>query len=220
MKLYTYWRSTAAYRVRIALHLKGLRCEQEPVHLVKDGGEQHKGEYRAINPQGLVPTLVDGGHVITQSLAILEYLEEKHPEPALLPSKPVERARVRSLAQIIACEVHPLNNLRVLQYLSNELDVSDRQKTRWYHHWLEQGLKPLERRLANEGRTGRFCHGDSPTLADVCLVPQLYNARRFDFPLDAYPTLRRIDEACRELNAFRASAPEAQPDAVGTAGSN
>lgn len=214
MKLYTYWRSTAAYRVRIALHLKGLRFELEPVHLVRDGGEQHQEPYRAINPQGLVPTLMDGGHVLTQSLAILEYLEEKHPEPALLPSDAVGRARVRSLAQVIASEVHPLNNLRVLQYLKDEIGVSDSQKTAWYHHWLEQGLAPLEKRLANESATGRYCHGDSVSMADLCLVPQLYNARRFEFPLDDYPTLSRIDEACRELDAFRAAAPEAQPDAV------
>lgn len=214
MKLYTYWRSTAAYRVRIGLHLKGLRFELEPVHLVRDGGEQHQEPYRFINPQGLVPTLMDGGHVLTQSLAILEYLEEKQPEPALLPSDAVGRARVRSLAQVIASEVHPLNNLRVLQYLKDEMGVSDSQKTAWYHHWLEQGLTPLEKRLANESATGRYCHGDSVSMADLCLVPQLYNARRFEFPLDDYPTLSRIDEACRELDAFRAAAPEAQPDAV------
>ena len=214
MKLYTYWRSTAAYRVRIALHLKALPCEQEPVHLVKDGGEQHKADYRALNPQGLVPALVDKGRVITQSLAILEYLEETHPEPALLPQDPMDRARVRSLAQIIACEVHPLNNLRVLKYLGDELGLKEPEKQGWYHHWLEQGLKPLEQRLANESHTVRFCHGDSVTWADICLVPQLYNARRFEFPLEDYPTLVRIDTACRELDAFRAAAPEAQPDAI------
>lgn len=214
MKLYTYWRSTAAYRVRIALYLKGLRFELEPVHLVREGGEQHLEPYRAINPQGLVPTLLDGGHVLTQSLAILEYLDEKQPEPALLPSDPLGRARVRSLAQMIASEVHPLNNLRVLQYLKGEMGLSDQQKTAWYHHWLEQGLAPLEKRLANESATGRYCHGDSVSIADLCLVPQLYNARRFEFPLEDYPTLTRIDAACRELDAFRAAAPEAQPDAV------
>ncbi|MCP1727516.1 maleylacetoacetate isomerase [Natronospira proteinivora] len=214
MKLYTYWRSTAAYRVRIALHLKGIPYEQAPVHLVKDGGEQHQDSYRGLNPQGLVPTLMDGGVVITQSLAILEYLEERHPEPALLPSGAADKARVRGLAQLIACEVHPLNNLRVLQYLSNELRVSDRQKTAWYHHWLAEGLGALETRLANEKDTGDFCHGDQPGLVDLCLVPQLYNARRFEFPLEDYPTLVAIDARCRALNAFRAAAPEAQPDAV------
>lgn len=214
MKLYTYWRSTAAYRVRIALHLKGLRFELEPVHLVREGGEQHRPDYLAMNPQGLVPTLMDGAHVLTQSLAILEYLDDKQPEPPLLPDDALGRARVRSLAQMIASEVHPLNNLRVLQYLTGELGVSDEQKTAWYHHWLEQGLAPLEKRLANESATGRFCHGDQVSQADICLVPQLYNARRFEFPLDDYPTLRRIDAACRELDAFRAAAPEAQPDAV------
>jgi len=214
MKLYTYWRSTAAYRVRIALSLKGIPCEQAPVHLVRDGGEQHKDEYRGLNPQGLVPTLVDGGTVITQSLAILEYLDEKHPEPGLLPGDPAGRARVRSLAQLIACEVHPLNNLRVLQYLSKDLGVSDGQKTDWYHHWLREGLSALELRLANEGDTASFCHGEQPGLADICLIPQLYNARRFEFPLEDYPTLLAIDERCRSLDAFRAAAPEAQPDAV------
>lgn len=214
MKLYTYWRSTAAYRVRIALHLKGLRFELEPVHLVREGGEQHRPDYLAMNPQGLVPTLMDGAHVLTQSLAILEYLDDKQPEPPLLPDDALGRARVRSLAQMIASEVHPLNNLRVLQYLTGELRVSDEQKTAWYHHWLAQGLAPLEKRLANESATGRFCHGDQVSQADICLVPQLYNARRFEFPLDDYPTLRRIDAACRELDAFRAAAPEAQPDAV------
>jgi len=214
MKLYTYWRSTAAYRVRIALHLKGLRYEQESVHLVRDGGEQHKPDYKALNPQGLVPTLLDEGRVINQSLAIIEYLDEKYPDTPLLPKSPVERARVRSLALLIASEVHPLNNLRVLQYLSNEVGVSDAKKTAWYHHWLEQGLAPLELRLANESATGAFCHGDQPGLADLCLVPQLYNARRYEFPLNDYPTLERIDERCRALDAFRAAAPEAQPDSV------
>ena len=214
MKLYTYWRSTAAYRVRIALNMKGLQYEQAPIHLVKDGGEQHQANYRARNPQGLVPTLIDGGQTISQSLAILEYLEESYPEPALLPKDPVERARVRSLAQVIACEVHPLNNLRVLQYLNKELGLSDRQRDAWYHHWLAQGLKPLEMRLANESDTGQFCHGNEVTLADLCLVPQLYNARRFEFPLDDYPTLLSIDARCRELDFFKAAAPESQPDAV------
>jgi len=214
MKLYTYWRSTAAYRVRIALNIKTMQYEQVPVHLTKDGGEQHQGQYRAKNPQGLVPTLMDGGKLITQSLAIVEYLEEKQASPSLLPNEPSARARVRSLAQLIACEVHPLNNLRVLQYLSNEVGVSDSQKTAWYHHWLAEGLGAMEMRLANESDTGQFCHGDEPGLADLCLVPQLYNARRFDFPLDDFPTLVEIDARCRDLDAFRAAAPEAQPDAV------
>jgi maleylacetoacetate isomerase len=214
MKLYTYWRSTAAYRVRIALNLKGLQAEQVPVHLVRGGGEQHRDDYRGLNPQGLVPVLVDEGEVITQSLAIVEYLDETHPEPALLPADPAGRARVRGLAQAIACEMHPLNNLRVLQYLTGELGVSEARKTAWYHHWLSEGFRALELRLSRDAATGRFCHGDSPGLADLCLAPQLYNARRFEFPLEDFPTVLRIDEACGQLDAFRAAAPEAQPDAV------
>ena len=219
MKLYTYWRSTAAWRVRIALNLKGLEGEQVPVHLVRDGGEQHREDYRALNPQGLVPLLADGDLRVSQSLAIIEYLDEQYPEPALLPDAAGDRARVRSLAQLIGCEIHPLNNLRVLQHLESEFDISgDRRRLGWYHHWLHQGFQALERRLSEEAETGRFCHGDSPTLADLCLVPQLYNARRFECPLDDYPTLTAIDDACRELEAFRAAEPERQPDAPESAG--
>lgn len=214
MKLYTYWRSTAAYRVRIALNLKGLQAEQVSVHLVRDGGEQHREDYRALNPQGLVPTLVDGDQHLSQSLAIIEYLDERHAEPALLPETAAGRARVRSLAQLIGCEIHPLNNLRVLQHLEGEFGISgDRRRLDWYHHWLREGFRALEQRLASEAETGRFCHGDTPGLADLCLVPQLYNARRFELPLEDYPHLTAIDAACAELSAFRDAAPEAQPDA-------
>jgi maleylacetoacetate isomerase len=212
--LYGYWRSSAAYRVRIALNLKAIDYEQVPVHLVRDGGEQHQPSYRELNPQRLVPILVVGDTVITQSLAILEYLEETGPPPALLPADAAGRARVRSLAQIIACDVHPLQNLRVLNYLTGELGADDGQRIAWARHWVCEGLRALEERLARSSATGTFCHGESPGLADACLVPQLYNAVRFGCELDAFPTVRRIDEACRELRAFAAAAPETQPDAA------
>lgn len=212
--LHGYWRSSAAYRVRIALNLKGIDYESATVHLVRDGGEQHSPAYRALNPQRLVPALVVGDTVITQSLAIIEYLEETGPAPALLPPDAAGRARVRSLAQIIACDVHPLQNLRVLNYLAGELGAGQEQRTAWARHWIAEGLRAFEERLARSPDTGAFCHGDTPGLADACLVPQLFNARRFECPLDAWPTLCRIDQACRELPAFRAAAPEAQADAV------
>lgn len=212
--LYGYWRSSAAYRVRIALNLKGIDYDQAPVHLVRDGGEQHRPSYRELNPQRLVPTLVVGETVITQSLAILEYLEETGSSPALLPADAAGRARVRSLAQIVACDVHPLQNLRVLNYLTGELGVDDEQRAAWARHWICEGLRALEERLARSSATGTFCHGETPGLADACLVPQLYNARRFGCGLDAFPTVGRIDRACQALPAFAAAAPEAQPDAA------
>lgn len=212
--LYSYWRSSAAYRVRIALNLKRIDYAVAPVHLVKDGGEQHHGAYMALNPLQLVPTIVDGDKVLRESLAIIEYLEEKYPEaPRLLPRDAVARARVRALAQMVACDIHPLGNLRVLQYLQRELGADDEQKLAWSRHWIEVGFKAIEAVLADEGHAGEFCEGNAPTLADCCLVPQVYNARRFGVPLDAYPTIVRIDEACRALDAFRRAAPEAQPDA-------
>lgn len=214
MRLHGYWRSTAAWRVRIALNLKGLEWESVPVHLVRDGGEQHKPEFLRLNPQGLVPALETGGDVLTQSLAIIEHLEETCPEPALLPADPSGRARVRSLALLVACDIHPLNNLRVLQFLRDGLGLDEAQRERWYRHWVGEGLAALEQRLAGEPGTGRFCHGDAPGLADCCLVPQLYNARRYACPLDDFPTLLRIEAACAELEAFRGAAPEAQPDAI------
>ena len=211
--LYGYWRSSAAYRVRIALGLKGLPWESRPVHLVKDGGEQHASGYAAMNPQQLVPSLRDGGRVLTQSLAIMEYLEETRPEPSLLPADARGRARVRSLAQLVACDVHPLGNLRVLQYLERELGVGEAQRGAWSRHWIATGFAALEAMLAGNAATGRYCHGDTPGLADACLVPQVYNARRWKLPLDDYPTIRRIDAACGELEAFRSAAPEVQADA-------
>src|SRR5215831_3340581 len=210
MQLYSYFRSSAAYRVRIALGLKGVAFEYVPVHLVK--GEQRDDRYRALNPQSLVPVLIDEGRIITQSLAIIEYLEERYPNPRLLPGAPAERARVRSIALSIACEIHPLDNLRVLQYLVRTLGVSEEVKNVWYRHWIDLGLSALESQLANDHATGTFCHGETPSLADICLVPQLANARRYNIPLDAYPTLTRIDSSCRALDAFAAAAPERQPD--------
>lgn len=212
IRLHSYWRSSAAYRVRIALGLKGLAYETVPVHLVRDGGEQHTDAYRAINPQALVPSLEHDGHALTQSLAIIEYLDEVFPEPALLPRDPLERARDRSLAHMVAMDIHPLDNLRVLKYLSAELGVGDDAKMRWYRHWIDRGFEAIEARLA--GTAGDFASGAEPGLADICLVPQVYNARRFDVDLGPYPSIATVDAACLELDAFRDAAPEAQPDAV------
>jgi len=218
MKLYSYFRSSASYRVRIALNLKGLAYEQVPVHLVKDGGQQLLTAYRAVNADALVPSLVDDSGVtdmsITQSLAIIEYLDEVHPQPPLLPVSAAERAFVRSIALSIACDIHPINNLRVLKYLTGNLKVSDADKDAWYRHWCEQGLQALETTLARDPRVGAFCCGDSPTLADCCLVPQIYNARRFNCDISALSTILRINERCLILDAFIKAAPENQPDAV------
>jgi maleylpyruvate isomerase len=211
VKLYNYFRSSAAYRVRIALNIKGLAYEYIPVHLTK--GEQRAAGYTALNPQALVPTLVEGDAALTQSLAIIEYLDERHPSPPLLPATPEARARVRAIALSIACDIHPLNNLRVLQYLTRVLGVDEAAKNAWYRHWVELGLAALESQLARDGVAGDFCFGDTPTLADVCLVPQLANARRYEIELDAYPTLVRIDHRCRGLPAFADAAPPQQPDA-------
>lgn len=211
MKLYGYFRSSAAYRVRIALGLKGLRYEYAAVHLRK--GEQSAEAYRALNPAQLVPALIDERGAFTQSLAIMEYLEERYTQPPLLPATPEERARVRAIALGIACDIHPLDNLRVLRYLVRTIGTSDEVKDAWYRHWIDVGLAALETQLARERATGEFCHGDAPTLADCCLVPQLANARRARIPLDAYPTLQRIEARCNAMPAFAAAAPEMQPDA-------
>lgn len=213
LKLYSYWRSSAAYRVRIALNLKELEYDLMPVHLIKDGGQQHSKQYHALNPQELIPTLVHGQRILSQSLAIIEYLDETHPQPALLPGAATERARVRALAQAIACDIHPINNLRVLQYLTREFGVGDAQKNAWYRHWVEVGLEAVEAMLADDPGTGVFCHGDTPTLADCCLVPQVFNARRFDCDLGALPTVMRIVGHCEAMDAFQRAAPAAQPDA-------
>jgi maleylacetoacetate isomerase/maleylpyruvate isomerase len=211
--LYSYWRSSASYRARIALNLKGLRYEMRAVHLIRDGGEQHGAAYAALNPQELVPTLVDGERVLTQSMAIIEYLDETHPQPPLLPADAAGRARVRELAQIVACEIHPLGNLRVLQRLGGQFDAGDEQKGEWMRHWIANGFQALETMLAHSKHTGQFCHGDTPSMADICLVPQVYNARRWKLPLDDYPTILRIDATCAAHAAFHAAAPEQQGDA-------
>ncbi len=214
LTLHNYFRSSASYRVRIALNLKGLPYHYAPVHLLKDGGQQHSNDYQRVNPARLVPTLVDDGHAIGQSLAIIEYLDETHPEPALMPRDPLGRARVRALAQSVACEIHPLNNLRVLQYLDNDLQVDESTKATWYRHWITLGFTAIEAMLASDPATGVFCHGDTPGLADCCLIPQIANSRRFDTPLDAFPTIRRIEQACMALDAFAKAAPPLQPDAT------
>jgi maleylpyruvate isomerase len=211
MKLYTYFRSSAAWRVRIALAWKGLAYEPVFVHLRR--GEQTRPEYLARNPQGLVPLLVDGDVEIAQSLAILEYLEEKWPAPPLLPADPAGRARVRQLALVVACEIHPLQNLRVRSFVARDLGLGEAAGLRFSGTWIARGLAELEALVARSPATGRFCHGDAPTFADLLLVPQLYNARGGRMDLSAYPTLVRIDAACRELPAFADTAPEKQPDA-------
>jgi maleylacetoacetate isomerase len=216
MKLYSYFRSSASYRVRIALNLKGLSYDTVPVHLLKNGGEQLTEDYRKLNPDGLVPALIDeaaGDDPITQSLAIIEYLDEAYPASALLPAAPADRAFVRSLALSIACEIHPLNNLRVLRYLAHQLKVSEDQKNAWYRHWVVQGLRALESTLANDSRVGNFCFGDTPGLADCFLVPQVFNAQRFNCDLSDMPTIVRINDACLALDAFVKAAPAQQPDA-------
>ncbi|MFA8389575.1 maleylacetoacetate isomerase [Burkholderia ubonensis] len=213
MKLYSYFRSSASYRVRIALHLKQLPFDYVPVHLLRDGGQQLKDEYRTLSPDSLVPTLVDGDAALQQSLAIVEYLDETHPEPSLLPKAPLDRAYVRSIALQIACEIHPLNNLRVLKYLKHMLQVPEEAKNDWYRHWIEAGFATLETRLANDPRTGRLCFGDTPTLADICVVPQVFNANRFAIDTSRYPTIQRIYDYAMTLDAFKAAAPGAQPDA-------
>lgn len=211
MKLYGYFRSSAAFRVRIALNLKGIDYEHASVHLVRN--EQHSEAYRKLNPQQLVPTLEDGPLALTQSLAIVEYLEETHPEPHLLPADPAGRARVRALALSVACDIHPLDNLRVLRRLKKQFGAADAARDDWYRYWIAVGFEAIEATLARDAQTGRFCHGDAPTLADVCLVPQVFNARRYNSPLEAYPTILRTHDACMALEAFRRAAPQAQPDA-------
>ena len=213
MKLYNYFRSSASFRVRIALNFKGIDYEQVPVHLTRGGGEQLADAFRALNADQLVPVLEDDGRYLTQSLAIIEYLEETHPQPPLLPRAAVERAYVRSLALSIACEIHPLNNLRVLRYLVRDLGVSEAQKDGWYRHWVESGLAAIEARLLAGRRHGRYLLGDAVTLADVLLVPQIFNAQRYECRVDHVPTLMRIFGNCMQLPAFIDAQPSKQPDA-------
>jgi maleylacetoacetate isomerase/maleylpyruvate isomerase len=210
VKLYTYFRSSAAFRVRIALNLKGLKYDPTFIHLAK--GEHRKPEYAGVYPQALLPTLVDDGEALSQSLAIIEYLDETHPTPSLLPNDPLGRARVRSVSLLIACEIHPLNNLRTLQYLKRNLGQNEEQINSWYRHWVADGLIKLEADLARPG-TGRFCHGDTPTMADCCLVPQIFNAKRYNSDLAPYPTIMRVFDACMKLEAFDRAQPSKQPDA-------
>jgi maleylpyruvate isomerase len=211
--LYSYFRSSAAYRVRIALNLKGITPDYRFVHLLKDGGQQHSEKYARLNPQELVPTLVHDGHAIGQSLAIMEYLDEVKPEPPLLPKDPAGRARVRQLAYAVACDIHPVNNLRVLNYLRKPFGHNDEDVITWMTHWIDLGLGAIETMLSGSSETGRFCHGDTPTLADICLIPQMANARRGRTNLDAFPILKRIEAACFELPAFDNAQPQKQPDA-------
>ncbi len=211
MKVYGYFRSSAAYRLRIALNLKGLAAEQSFIHLRRQ--EQRSPEYLAVNPLGLVPALETDGQILTQSLAIIEYLDETQSEPPLLPKAPLDRAWVRSIALAIACDIHPVNNLRILNHLRDRLGQDEDARNAWYAYWIAEGLRGLEALLARDTRVGIFCFGDAPTLADVCLVPQMVNAERMNCPLDAYPTLRRITAAARALPAFLAAEPSRQPDA-------
>ena len=212
MELFTYFRSSAAFRVRIALNLKGLKAESHFIHLVKDGGQQHKPEFRKVNPQGFVPALVDHGQVLTQSLAIIEYLDETRPTPPLLPKDAQGRARVRALALIIAADIHPLQNTRIMKYLEQELKQDEAARKRWIQRWITEGFTALEKRLADDSATGEFCHGDTPTMADVLLVPQMFSSRRFGVDLEPFPTLRRVDDRCQMLKAFQDAAPAKQPD--------
>jgi maleylacetoacetate isomerase len=212
MQLYNYFRSSASYRVRIALALKGLDYDYIPVHLTRN--EQFKESYAVLSPSRLVPLLKDDDRIVTQSLAIIEYLEELHPSPPLLPGDALSRARIRAIALDVACEIHPLNNLRVLRYLVNDLKVAEDDKNRWYKHWVETGLEAIEQQLAAHPATGRFCHGDAPTLADVVLVPQIHNAQRMDCRVDHVPTVMRIFEACMAQAAFAKTQPTACPDAA------
>ncbi|OGT36473.1 MAG: maleylacetoacetate isomerase [Gammaproteobacteria bacterium RIFCSPHIGHO2_12_FULL_37_14] len=208
LKLYDYYRSSACFRVRIALELKNLDYQLVPIHLVKNGGEQYSDSYQMINPQSLVPTLQDNNQIITQSLAIIDYLEEKYQKPSLLSSDLYIKALIKSFALTIVADIHPLNNLRVLNYLTNELNITEEMKTQWYHHWVTKGFSALEKQLNSTKLHRDFCFGDYPTLADICLVPQMYNARRFNIDLSTYETLVRIDKFCQQHPAFMKAWPE------------
>jgi len=210
MRLYDYYRSTACYRVRIALNLKNISYTTFAVHLVNNGGEQHHPDYLKQNPQGLVPTLDENGHILSQSLAIIEYLDEINPTPPLLPQQPLERARVRALAMIIACDMHPINNLRVLQQLRLQFEATEAQVNEWYHHWLKKGFDALEKQLETLPRKIPVCHGQNISLGDICLIPQVYNANRFNFSMEAYPLINEINEYCLTNTAFINAIPNEQ----------
>lgn len=211
MKLYGFSRSSAAFRVRIALNLKGIAWEH--INISLPDGDQFGSDYTSVNPQGRVPTLIDGDNKLIQSMAILEYLDETHPEPAFLPAEPVARARVRGLADIIACDIHPLNNLAVLKFLAKEMGADkDAVNVTWYQHWIYEGFNALEAMLAGDGATGTFAHGDAPGLVDICIVPQVFNAQRYECDLGRYPTIMRIFDACMKLDAFDSAQPSKQPD--------
>lgn len=213
VKLYSYFRSSAAYRVRIALNLKQIPYEYQPIHLLRNGGEQHSDAYTDINPLGLVPTLVDGPVVLSQSMAIMEYLDEAYPQAAaLLPAPILQRARARELAQLVACDIHPINNLRVLRYLSRDLDIAQEQINQWYVHWIETGFAAFERIL--QDTAGHFCVADEPSIADCCLIPQIYNAQRFEVDLRPYKNILRVYQRCQSEPAFIEASPEKQPDAA------
>jgi maleylacetoacetate isomerase len=214
LKLYSYWRSSACYRVRIALNLKGLAYETLPVHLLKDGGEQHTAEFNDINPQELIPVLVHGGRLLRQSLAIMDYLDEIWTSGSpLVPAVARERQRCRAIAQMIACDIHPLNNLRVMQYLESAFGADESQRDHWTRHWIRNGFAALEKVLEDNPSTGTYCEGDMPTMADCCLVPQVYNAKRFGINVDDYPNIARINATCLALPEFDLAQPEKQPDA-------
>ncbi|MFD0739035.1 maleylacetoacetate isomerase [Lysobacter koreensis] len=212
LRLYTYWRSSAAYRVRIGLNLKDLRYETVPVHLLRDGGEQHTPHFRDASPQGLVPVLKHGNRMLRQSVAILEYLDETWPAPPLLPATSRDRQRVRAIAQAVACDVHPLNNLRVMRYFEHTWHVPQPERDEWVRHWIVDGFRAIESMLNDHPSTGRYCDGDTPTIADCCLIPQVYNARRFGVAVEGFPTIARIEQACLALPAFDNARPERQPD--------
>ena len=205
MRLYDYYRSSCSYRVRIALNWKQLLFDKVAIDLLKE--EHHTADYQMLNPQNLVPALDDHGQCITQSLAILEYLEETHPTPALLPETPYERAQVRSLSLMIACDIHPLNNLRVLNTLRHEWQADSSHITQWYHHWLREGFAAIEKKLSDHPRKKPFCYGDQVTLADICLIPQVYNALRYAFSLEPYPIIGAINQHCLSLPAFAKAKP-------------
>jgi maleylacetoacetate isomerase len=211
--LYGYFRSSAAFRARIALNLKGITPELRFIHLLKDGGQQHTAEYKTLNPMELIPALVHDGQLITQSLAIMEYLDEIVPAPPILPKDALGRARVREIAYVIACDIHPVNNLRVAQYLNREFSVSAEQQANWQRHWITVGFEALETMLSHSNDTGTFCHGDTPTVADICLIPQIFNARRVNLEVERYSTLSRIFAQAMQHPAFDAAQPKNQPDA-------